>query len=365
MDQTERTSDGGTRPKEEPACPKCGFHHLKGTVRWYVQENAISELRRVFAPRLGNLFGLLRPSTEERNAGGWTLLMTAALYGSAEAATILLQCGANASATNKHGQTAEEIAIIYGHNKIATMVRNHRHSQSVPRDSRHLPPMCVDDPNVLHSAATKMFSVGNHGCALILNRMALIVSPRHQDSMSLNVKLKTANSDATIQRGDLPVEVFQSHLDATLAAVHIGYAVSQGDEQREALTIVRQLLLCGANPNLILVIPRIGKSWPQLHCSLVDNYLDLAETIAEFDVDTAQTDWQGKTAMTWLEDRLDSATLKPEWKGSLDDRDKLYYSQLVRIGILLQRRGAQFSQHWIDRVSALFGDELIYPKPET
>lgn len=128
MDELEPTPDGGTRPKASPDCPKCGYD-VTGTnesatrdVRWFTKRNDAAGLRQLLSPRLSNLFGLLRPSLEERNAGGWTPLMTGALYGSTDAVAVLIELGADIHAKSNGNESAHEIAIQYGHQEIATLI---------------------------------------------------------------------------------------------------------------------------------------------------------------------------------------------------------------------------------------------------
>ena len=64
-----------------------------------------------------------------RNKFGWTLLMMAALHGRTDMVEILLAAGADAKASNKHGDTAVSLARLKGFNRTAETIE--RQSRSV------------------------------------------------------------------------------------------------------------------------------------------------------------------------------------------------------------------------------------------
>jgi tetratricopeptide (TPR) repeat protein len=132
MNQVERTPDGGKRPVRSPNCPECGYD-VTGTneraprnARWYAQQNDVEALRRLLDSGGRNPSAPLRSDIDERNAGAFTPIMTAALYGSKEAAAFLLESGADAKARNNGGQTALDIAQAYGHPEVVDLLKTGR-----------------------------------------------------------------------------------------------------------------------------------------------------------------------------------------------------------------------------------------------
>ena len=125
MGGVETTPDGGTRPASAPNCPKCGYvSPTGGPLRSHAMRNDADKLLALLQPRLGNLFGLLRPNINERNAGGFTPLINAAQYGSKDCVAILLDHGADINAKTNGGQTALNLAEEYGHPAVAELLKS-------------------------------------------------------------------------------------------------------------------------------------------------------------------------------------------------------------------------------------------------
>ncbi|MCY3019300.1 MAG: ankyrin repeat domain-containing protein [Planctomycetota bacterium] len=127
--QLERTPDGGTCPARSPNCPKCGYdvtgtnERAQKNLHWFAKRGNTDGMQRLLRPGLANLFGMLSRSVDERNAGGLTPLMIAAMYAQKEAVLFLLDNGADPNAKDKGGDTALDIAKEYTHPQIAEVLK--------------------------------------------------------------------------------------------------------------------------------------------------------------------------------------------------------------------------------------------------